>query len=138
MANHELPEWEAPSTPSTAHNSFWKKLSQPFISKNPSLATPQPTLDHKNTSFGSKSPLTPTQNFDKETDVPEPAAETATTVEEISPQGNKRRSCIRSRRGILLIVLAVVLLLALIIGLSVSLSHKAYVNLNTFIYNNPI
>jgi hypothetical protein len=138
MANHELPEWEnTPSTPATQRGSFWQRLSQPFTSKNPFLSTPQPTVDHKNTLYGTKSPLTRTQNFDKETGAAEPTAETSTTTE-ISPRGNGRRYCGHRPRSILLIILAAVLLLALIIGLAVGLSHKSYVGLNTFINNLPI
>jgi len=124
MANHELPEWEAPTTKtSTTPNSFWNRLSQPFTTGNPFLKTPRPTIVHKNTLF-TKSPRTQTQAFDKETGVPETAAETATTAEEITQRGNQRRYCGRSRRSCILIIVALVLLLALIIGLLAGLSKK--------------
>ena len=139
MTNHEVPEWEnTPSKPSTQPNSFWQRLSQPFTSKKPSLTTPQPSIHHMDKNYETRSPLTDTQNFDKETGVAEPAAETSTTAEEISPRENRRRYWGRSRRTLILIVIAVVLLLALIIGLAVGLSHKSYVGLNTFISTLPI
>ena len=138
MANHELPEWETtpPTKTSTSRSSFWNRLSQPFTTGNPFLKTPQPAADHKSTFF-TKSPRTQTQVFDKETGVPETAAETATTAEEITPRGNQRRYCGRSRRTCILISVALILLLALIIGLAAGLSKK-YVNLNTFIFHGPI
>lgn len=138
MANHELPEWEAPSSTTTPRNSFWQRLSQPFTPHNPFLSSRRPTLDHKNTFLARKSPLTRTQDFDKETGVPETVRQNTTDDGEISPQGNQRRYCGRSRRSLLLMIVASVILLALIIGLSVGLSRKSYVNLNTFIGNNPI
>jgi hypothetical protein len=137
MANQELPEWEAPTKTSTSRSSFWNRLSQPFMTGNPFLKSPQRTIDRKQT-FVNRSPLTQTQNFDKETAVPAAAADTGTTAEEILPRVNQRRYCGRSRKSFLLIILAIILLLALIIGLAAGLSHKGYVNLNTFIYNNPI
>jgi hypothetical protein len=137
MANHELPDWEAPSANSTSRNSFWQRLSQPFTTKNPFLSTPKPSVDHKNTLVGAKSPLTRTQNFDKEAGIPEPAVATSATTETL-PRGNQRRYCGRSRRSLLVIIIVAVVLFALIIGLAVGLSHKSYVNLNTFINNLPI
>ncbi|KAG0652697.1 hypothetical protein D0Z07_0738 [Hyphodiscus hymeniophilus] len=138
MANHELPAWEAPSADSTPRNSFWRRLTQPFNTKNPFLTISEPSVDHKPTFAGTQNPFTRTQNFDKESGVSEPAAATSTTANELKSRGTQRRILGRSRRSVIICAVAAVLLLALIIGLAVGLSRHKYVNLNTFINHSPI
>lgn len=136
MATHELPEWEAP-TRATTKSSFFKRLSNPFTIYNPFASTARPAGEPKKSIFDIKSPLTRTQNFDKETSAAFSTDETAATTESLSPNAGRRTYFGRSRRTYL-IVLAVLILIGLIIGLAVGLHHHSYVDLNTFIYNSPI
>ena len=134
MANHELPEWEAPSADSTARSSFWRRLVN---NRNPFLTTPKPSIDHKHSPVGTTSPAR-TQNFDKESGLPTPANAAAEGDLMIKTRGEQRRICGIRRRTFLLLVLAAVLVLALIIGLAVGLSRHKYVTFNMFINNTPI